>query len=177
MTASQSMQPKVSNITLALLEGTGWYKPDYSLSTPLLWGHKQGCEFVDKLCIDNSTKKPNFEEFCNNLGQMSCTLDRRYKASCSVEPSSGLPSYSSWNYFSGILAKDTFADNCPYPVIDLSYSDCYYMKKSSLLYDEAVGVDSRCFEGTLVKEEYDPNPIGNSFCFTYNVMLTSKYEN
>ena len=152
MTASISVNQKVSNFTLALLEGTGWYKPNYSLAMPLMWGHKRGCQFVEDLCLDTRTQKANFAEFCDNLEQLTCSLDRRYKAWCSINAGYG------------------FADNCPYPWVGLTRSDCYHAKNDSALYDEVVGLDSRCFEGTLVKSEFTPNSIGNAFCFNYIVI-------
>ena len=172
MTASYAINPKMSNFTLKLLESTGWYKPNYTAAVPLTWGYKRGCEFIQDYCIDSTTKKANFEEFCSTPNQLSCSLDRRYKATCAVKPYTGNPGYSSWNYFgNGTLGTDPFADNCLYPMIEPSGKDCYYVKGTSKLYDEVAGVDSRCFEGTLVKSDFDPSPVGNAFCFNYNVIF------
>lgn len=169
MTASYKANAKKSNFTLALLEGTGWYKPDYTVAESLIWGNNRGCNFIDDYCIDQTTKKTNFVEFCDGLSQKTCTLDRRYKASCSIQPYSGSPAYITWNYFgNGALSIDEFSDNCPYP-ISLSNGDCYYSGTESAKYDEAFGVDARCFEGTLVKSSFLPESSMNSFCFKYQV--------
>lgn len=37
----------VSNMTLALFEDSGWYKPDYSKAEDLWWGKNGGCALFD----------------------------------------------------------------------------------------------------------------------------------
>jgi hypothetical protein len=37
MTASQMDDFRITEITLALLESTGWYTPDYSMAEPCIW--------------------------------------------------------------------------------------------------------------------------------------------
>ena len=46
MTPRVSQHMLVTNITLALFEDTGWYKPDYSLAVDMWWGKARGCDFV-----------------------------------------------------------------------------------------------------------------------------------
>jgi hypothetical protein len=50
----------VSNLTLALLEDSGWYKVDYSKSENMLWGRNRGCEFLEDKCIVKKKKKNSF---------------------------------------------------------------------------------------------------------------------
>lgn len=50
MTGVHTQSPVYSNLTLALLYDTGWYKVDFSKAEPLRWGHKLGCEFALKSC-------------------------------------------------------------------------------------------------------------------------------
>ena len=50
MTGTHTQNPVYSNVTLALLEDTGWYLPEYSLAEPLKWGKNLGCDFVLKSC-------------------------------------------------------------------------------------------------------------------------------
>ena len=40
-----------SALTLAALEDSGWYRANYSLTDPVLWGRRRGCGFVDSLCV------------------------------------------------------------------------------------------------------------------------------
>ena len=51
MTATLSSQPVISRITLALLEDTGWYIPNYNRAYDLKWGNQQGCHFTSNSCL------------------------------------------------------------------------------------------------------------------------------
>lgn len=51
MTASVSSHSVISRVTLALLEDTGWYIPDYAYGSQLDWGYMQGCHFTDNSCL------------------------------------------------------------------------------------------------------------------------------
>lgn len=52
MTGTHTQSPVFSRITLALMEDSGWYKPNYSMAQPLTWGKDLGCDFVMKSCKD-----------------------------------------------------------------------------------------------------------------------------
>lgn len=52
MTGTHTQSPIFSRITLALMEDSGWYKPNYSMAQPLSWGRNLGCSFVMKSCKD-----------------------------------------------------------------------------------------------------------------------------
>lgn len=43
MTASSMHGPIISDISLAFLQDSGWYMPDYSKAEKLLWGKGRGC--------------------------------------------------------------------------------------------------------------------------------------
>ena len=57
----------VTPMTLALLEDSGWYKPNYSVSKKSPFGNGRGCEFVYEDCIDDNGNVPEWGEgfFCN----------------------------------------------------------------------------------------------------------------
>ncbi len=46
---------RISSLTLALFEDSGWYTPDYSKASQfakgLTWGYKQGCSFMQVQCV------------------------------------------------------------------------------------------------------------------------------
>jgi len=67
MTASRLKDRRISEFTLALLEGTGWYKPNYLYAEPMTYGKNAGCAFLDTECINRETLEPNFKEFCSPL--------------------------------------------------------------------------------------------------------------
>lgn len=50
MTGTHTQNPIISNITLALMEDTGWYIANYSMAEPMSWGKGLGCDFVMKSC-------------------------------------------------------------------------------------------------------------------------------
>ena len=52
MTAVFTYDPVFSNLSLAVMEDSGWYTVDYSAGERLLWGSEGGCEFVTEGCGD-----------------------------------------------------------------------------------------------------------------------------
>ncbi|KAL5497157.1 hypothetical protein EMCRGX_G013581 [Ephydatia muelleri] len=50
MTSTQAFNLKLSEMTLALLQDTGWYQVDFSKAEPLQWGKNAGCQFVLGSC-------------------------------------------------------------------------------------------------------------------------------
>lgn len=50
MTGTHTHNPIISRLTLALMEDTGWYKPNYSMAAPMSWGKGLGCDFCMKSC-------------------------------------------------------------------------------------------------------------------------------
>jgi len=124
-------QPAYSMITLALMEDSGWYVPDYSRAHPLTWGRGAGCDFATKSCMELSEQAALLDipsPFCNSLMADSertfCTSDKSSVGSCNLvmydEP---LPSiYQNFQSIEGVSGQDvskvgssvTLADFCPY---------------------------------------------------------------
>ena len=50
MTGTHTQNPIMSNITLALMEDTGWYRANYMMAETMTWGKELGCDFVMKSC-------------------------------------------------------------------------------------------------------------------------------
>ena len=46
MTGTHTQNPIYSRITMALMEDTGWYLPNYDMADELKWGRNLGCDFV-----------------------------------------------------------------------------------------------------------------------------------
>jgi hypothetical protein len=54
MTASDMSERLVfSNLTMALLDSTGWYKVDKTFAEAFVWGKNEGCKFISSLCKGN----------------------------------------------------------------------------------------------------------------------------
>jgi leishmanolysin len=135
---------RVSQFSLALLEGSGWYSPNYDYAEPFFFGEGEGCNFIYQQC---SNTRSFFEEFCvgDNRG-------------CAPHGRSG-----------GRCQSDSKTNGCSYydPEVD---HDCEndngvdYARFPDL---ETYGrfSNSKCFSGTLNTRQ-SSNGI-NSFCFKF----------
>ena len=156
MTAGTDFYLVFSEMTAALLEGSGWYKVNASMTLPNRWGFQRGCTFLSKLCIDNSTSPVNSlsNEFCTNLNMPGCTWDHRSIGHCWTI--NGTPDNKNWDYFgNNVIVSQAFMDNCPF-MAAYSNGDCRFSQNimSTPLYDQAATPTSRCFSGTFVKYGY-----------------------
>jgi len=142
MTSGLIAQMQMSEFTLALLESTGWYVPDYSYADPFVWGQGQGCGFLTGAC--SSSK---YEEFCSGSSR-GCAMTGRGGGSCST---------------------DTRSDNCKWIHPNNNY-DCdntnvasYARLPSLQSFGRSAG--SKCFTGTLNNRSAGSQ---TSFCFKYS---------
>ena len=153
----------VTALTLALLEDSGWYKPNYSIAENSPWGLGAGCEFINEECIqDGEVPKWGAEFFCNSPEAIGCTPDKQLLAYCDISKWDGnLP--SGYQYFDeaanvgGGLSQMDFCSSystifrfesqkiedevtvldCTNPNIDGSWVE---------LRDEVFGATSRCID-------------------------------
>jgi len=142
MTSGLIIQMQFSEFTLALLESTGWYVPDYSYADPYHWGQGQGCSFLTGAC--SSSK---YSEFCSSSAR-ACADTGRGGRSCST---------------------DTRSDNCKWihPQqnwdCDNSNADSYARLPSLQAFGRSAG--SKCFTGTLNTRSAGSQ---TTFCFKYS---------
>ena len=101
MTGTHTQNPIYSRITLALMEDTGWYKPNYELADELKWGRGLGCDFALRSCMEWMERRRNegksIHPFCNKVKrdplETECTDDRSSVALCNlVQHDNELPS-------------------------------------------------------------------------------------
>ena len=94
MCAQSRTNTKITSFTLALLESTGWYIPDYGLRQESTWGKGKGCDFLSLTC----KRSPRFDEFCSSSDSATssyCIKDLSSKSISSTESfSSGCEIYS-----------------------------------------------------------------------------------
>lgn len=66
----------LSPFTLALMEDTGWYKANWTLSRNPSFGHGAGCDFVNEPCIVNDTV-PSYAKpyFCDTIDKAIVQCD------------------------------------------------------------------------------------------------------
>jgi len=132
MTASATQDMRITKFTLALLEGSGWYKVNYAMADPFYWGKDKGCSFISGSC-----KSGVFDEFCISMRSAGCNYHRTHGAYCGSTSSSS-------------TVNDRFVDNCPY-YAPYSNADCTDPTNSgrAAIAAEYYGEGSRCFMGTL----------------------------
>ncbi|XP_023329956.1 leishmanolysin-like peptidase isoform X1 [Eurytemora carolleeae] len=123
--------PIYSRLSLALMEDSGWYIPDYSLASSLSWGAGAGCDFPTKSCKELmalAEEKDSSSPFCNTMMQNAektyCTDDDLSVGSCNlVKYSSKIPRiYQNFDSIEGVEDADLeyigssviLADYCPY---------------------------------------------------------------
>jgi len=121
--------PSYSRLTFALLEDTGWYKPNYEFAHEITWGRGMGCDFAKKSCKELMEDKVMQYPFCNDIMSSSstkttCTFDATAVGSCNlVQYAADLPPiYQNFDQVPGVEPKDiaqvggsvTLADFCPY---------------------------------------------------------------
>ncbi|XP_013398644.1 leishmanolysin-like peptidase [Lingula anatina] len=93
MTGTYTQNPKISRITLALMEDTGWYRVNYAMAEPLQWGKNLGCDFVKKSCMEwikmRTEQKKSILPFCTKVKSTPlrtlCTTDRDAVALCNLK--------------------------------------------------------------------------------------------
>ena len=143
MTSGVLYGQRISEFSLALLEGTGWYVPDYSFAEPFHFGEGQGCEFYYGPKISEKT-----DEFCVDEGAIGCSPTGRGKGRCS---------------------KDSKSDNYTYyhPKLINDCESTTTINFARLKEHEVFGKDSgsKCFSGTLSLNNNNAKSTG--FCFRY----------
>ena len=141
MTSGLIYQQAYSQFTLAVLEGSGWYVPNYSYADPYWLGQGNGCNFLFGTCSPTY-----FDEWCSGSSR-GCTPMGRGGGSCS---------------------SDIRSDGCRFVHSNVNY-DCEnpsaksYARLPSL---QTFGrtANSKCFSGTLSTSS---GASKSSFCFKY----------
>jgi len=135
---------RMSEFSLGMLEGTGWYVANYSFAEPYWFGQGQGCNFLKGSCDTTSFK---FEEFCSGTVR-GCAATGRGGGPCS---------------------GDTKLDGCRYWYPDIDY-DCdnvdgvdYARYPEIQVFGRGAG--SKCFSGNLTRFK---SSTPSSFCFKFS---------
>ena len=145
----------ISEISLALLEDSGWYYVNYYTGGLFRHGKGLGCDFLNNKCIHKG--KTSFgREFCVNKNEDRCSSGNIDRGICYIIPSY----YFLYSYFNNPNKIGfSFADYCP--VMFTPYSkDKYYfysrcdsngknMYNFSPEYGETYGPNSICVLSSL----------------------------
>lgn len=161
-----------SSLTLALLEDSGWYIPNYKQAQVSPFGHLAGCDFLDKPCINQGTI-PTYSKgfFCNKeysfnmkgqfIGSFGCDPTHTHIASCDLVDYSKtnrgiIPPPKPYRYFPqnpNLGSVTRTADYCPtysldaVPCVGIGEYVSKVPKLSGNLHSiEHSGKQSKCFE-------------------------------
>jgi len=158
MTGSASSAPVLSNVTLALLEDSGWYFPNYEFGERLVWGENLGCDFVQAKCENGWPKEEAAGYFCTEKDKEGCTYDRTARGLCSIKQYSMLPEQYQHLPLPNEGGTVVLADYCPFV---RAYSNGLCSDTSmqkSYIYGDEPGKDSKCFYSKI-----SITPLGNFF--------------
>jgi hypothetical protein len=146
MTSGSIIGMRISELSLGMLEASGWYEVDYSYAEPFSWGQGKGCAFMSATC-NNGNAAAKFDEFCTG-NVRGCSATGMGGGSCNNDPN---------------------MDGCRYQ-FPFENQDC--TNENSMDYTrlpelQAFGpqAGSKCFTGTL--NTRNSNSLTN-FCFRYN---------
>ena len=98
MTGTHTQNPIYSRITMALMEDTGWYLPNYDMADNFKWGRNLSCSFALNSCLDwmetRHAKGLSIHPYCNKVKrdplETECTDDRSSVALCNLVQHSNL---------------------------------------------------------------------------------------
>jgi len=146
MTSGSILGLRTSELTLTVLEASGWYAPDYSYGEPFTFGQGQGCSFLNYQCTGSSMWD---NEFCTGTNaQRGCSPTGRGGGYCNSDPLLG---------------------NCRYMYAfenqDCEYDDGYNDARLPNVEVYGRGAGSKCFTGDLNTRASSNGQ--TSFCFKY----------
>jgi len=145
MTSGVIQGLRISEFSLALLEGSGWYMPNYTYADSFYIGQGQGCGFLYTSCSSNAIL--NYDEFCETTSSRAC-------AGVGVA--------------GGVCSSDSRSDGCKYyiPVIEYHCESPdaidYARLPTKETYSRTAG--SKCFNGNLTTKT---SGTATSMCFKY----------
>jgi len=157
MTASSMIDQRISEFSLALLEGTGWYKVNYELAEPMTYGKNKGCDFLNKKCMNKKTRTANFPEFCSPLTSRGVSWTGRGYGVCGTNfPEASSDLIDDFDYWKNqTVVVDKFSDNCPM-ILSSHRTDCentkYINPGPNLDEYEFRGPGSKAFMGSLARQ-------------------------
>jgi leishmanolysin len=136
MCAQSRSNTKITAFTVALLESTGWYLPDYTMVQDSTWGKGKGCDFLTSNCKTS----PKFDEFCTSTDTNTnsyCTKDLSTKSMCATE---------------------TFSSSCEIYSDNQSQGDCTDLandlSQNNKFTYEKYGYKSFCHLSNIIKTGY-----------------------
>ena len=159
MISSDYTEVVMSDITLALLEDTGFYKAKYYTGGLFRFGKNQGCSFLEKKCLYDQGRQTLFpNEFCVN-SKPFCSTSHIAKGDCFITKYQNQLS-DLYRYFEDrTIGGLPSSDYCPVSYIFQSDQDSNYYYPKNCKYgkkendDDIIGSNSLCFESSIYLSE------------------------
>ncbi|KAK7199578.1 major surface protease gp63 [Novymonas esmeraldas] len=164
-----------SAITIAAMEDTGFYKGNYSMAEPMMYGRNAGCGLVREKCVVKGVSQ--FPEmFCGsaNATKLVCASARLGVGHCNlVNHPSPLP--RQFQYFSNATlgGAEVEMDYCPY-VDPFSESKCSF--DGRFLNGSVYGAKSRCFDAPAGFAESGRSSAQYGLCANVHCETTTTYS-
>ena len=145
MTSGVIQGLRLSEFSFAVMEGSGWYMPNYTYADPFFVGKGEGCGFLYTSCSSSSIL--NYKDFCGTASSRGCGIV---------------------GVAGGVCSSDTRSDGCKYyiPVLQYHCENADATSYARLSKYESYGrtVGSKCFNGNLTTSSATSN---TSMCFKY----------
>jgi leishmanolysin len=156
-----------TSLTLALMEDSGWYKANYTVSKMSPWGLGAGCDFVNGKCLIAGSSGPTMPSyskgfFCNKQNDKGCSPELSTKLACTVVdyyymvPQNLPPANMQYFSSSATLGGPQMGDYCPvygspYKNLGAEQLSCKNPNNADAfnLYSEVYGSDSLCFTSNM----------------------------
>ncbi|KAK7199525.1 major surface protease gp63 [Novymonas esmeraldas] len=164
-----------SAITIAAMEDMGFYKGNYAMAEPMMYGRNAGCELLTDKCVVNGVSQ--FPEmFCGSAKRkrLVCTSDRLSVGFCRlVNHDSPLP--PQFQYFSDATlgGADVKMDYCPY-LQPFSKTKCSFDGRR--LNGSVYGARSRCFDAPAGFAESGQSSAQYGLCAKVHCGTTTTYS-
>ncbi|KAK7199198.1 major surface protease gp63 [Novymonas esmeraldas] len=164
-----------SAMTIAAMEDTGFYKGNYSMAEPMMYGRNAGCGLLTGKCVVNGVSK--FPEmFCGSVHatKLVCASDRLNVGFCRLV-NHDLPLPPQFQYFSSrtLGGADVKMDFCPFvkPYVE---TNCTY--NGRFLNGSVYGAMSRCFDAPAGFAESGQSSAQYGLCAKVHCGSTTTYS-
>ncbi|KAK7199356.1 major surface protease gp63 [Novymonas esmeraldas] len=164
-----------SAMTIAAMEDMGFYKGNYSMAEPMMYGRNAGCGLLTDKCVVNGVSQ--FPEmFCEsaNRTNLVCSSDRLGVGRCYfVNYPSPLPPQFQYYASTTLGGADERMDYCPYvePYIE---TKCTY--DGRMLHGSVYGAMSRCFDAPAGFAESGQSSAQYGLCAKVHCGTTTTYS-
>ncbi|KAK7199518.1 major surface protease gp63 [Novymonas esmeraldas] len=164
-----------SAITIAAMEDTGFYKGNYAMAEPMMYGRNAGCELVtDKCVVKGVSQFPGM--FCGSAKRkrLVCTSDRLGVGDCNlVDYDSPLPPQFQYFADTALGGADVKMDYCPF-VKSFSNTKCSFDGRE--LKGSVYGAMSRCFDAPAGFVDSGRSSAQHGLCAKVHCCTTTTYS-